>query len=1244
MNYKELDEFSKLIEYYSSNIRTVKSSNSNNIGGESSAKYLFEIRKCLDSIYQELQFLGFIQMQVERSVTLDEIWNEFYLNLDSEDPFILNKIILRFAYEIEKEVNRFSNPYVSSYLIKIKELGAKIHNTNSQIGIDSIRIMHEFIHLQNVIQVSRNYLSVFEKIPVEDEYPLCDSENADGVKYQDLLNLLKYSLDELKELDTENTPVRKVKHPNGQVKIQLLKENLNRKKRLFSRKKVYADFQFEKILFLLNSLQNDIREIDEKASQQKIPLQNALISVRDDKHAVIHRNHQFFKNWEKDCNAFLSLRDRYSSIIALFLLIFVVATVVYSKFSNYGTLFTFFKSIDITIISVLLIILAYITYLVVYSLIEKTGQFDTRVIFSLNYYREKARSNIDTFNSTKQKNQTSSEDLAKSSLDDHIKIFIEHLESDKKDILINYLQNDASQENITLAALNFLKKRTHSASDKILINKILPKQLVIIPAVNDPHLIELVQKKISLNTYPNTEYLIALEERDDLSMDLIRVAVKEGMLPNNVNFNIGHIELSNKPGFQLKPNNKPKNVNKAICKYLNDLEYNMFVNKTDEEYPDFVMIWDLEDEPGESQIWSMILVNRIINHIVENIYLYSFESVNLKYKNHRDLLSYLKTNNIVLYKNIIKYGIDVRLLFLLYKRYNKFSLSIENSLDPNYLISKINIKSDRSLYTNSKNTIEQIDASELSNEQKEARIGGLKRIISDLNVKYSNSISFVKHEFLRRNEPADIQAILVPKMYGENPWSILEWGFWFDLVLPGLLRYRFDGIILSSSLIGALFGYQFFGVLGIFAGSMFAAILGYFLGKLLLSINIDTRNKVGLSFSAGTSNNYKYNVLVNYLNIYPEYNIAEDWSLALELAKNKFRSHLVCGYNTPTFEDSLAPLFKPMWNQHSRWIGGHFQSFPQVFVKFRIILKEYGLMNWLHSFFMIVLFSLTPIFSAYVIIKFIAYGVVFILNEFSIVFGWVSIVKTSESLILFLDRISNWLYSNQFESIFCFLLGLFVIMVLGLIPIFRPRSDDHLMVQKSIEELKRKKTELENKKNPDIENLYTTLEKIHTHIISIISSFNESNFSRSNLQAGIETYQANGDTRLYYLFNGHHIKRIVSKSPASKVEAIKYFDELIENIIQKLDENINKDVKRLEARINNLEKGLLFGISIGTNKLTLVHRFVLNFTMVYYYFNSLFSVIIYFGQIWRGWDNQWRQTGHRNVGSRYLKFVQKTIK
>jgi len=182
-----------------------------------------------------------------------------------------------------------------------------------------------------------------------------------------------------------------------------------------------------------------------------------------------------------------------------------------------------------------------------------------------------------------------------------------------------------------------ITKDNKSVKEKELIKEIFPFQLIIIPAVNDKNVIELVNNKVLNCDYPNVLFVVAIEERDLFSQQQIYKAINDGTLAKGVKHYVGTIELSNFPDQLRKPLNKPKNLNKTLSSLLSQLEgisEEDLIKKGD--YPEYLMIWELEDDPGTNQLWSMIIANSMINFSPEE-------------KLKRDVQDELKTDGVKIF-------------------------------------------------------------------------------------------------------------------------------------------------------------------------------------------------------------------------------------------------------------------------------------------------------------------------------------------------------------------------------------------------------------------------------------------------------------------------------------------------------------------------------------------------------------------------------------------------------------------
>jgi hypothetical protein len=476
--------------------------------------------------------------------------------------------------------------------------------------------------------------------------------------------------------------------------------------------------------------------------------------------------------------------------------------------------------------------------------------------------------------------------------------------------------------------------------------------------------------------------------------------------------------------------------------------------------------------------------------------------------------------------------------------------------------------------------------------------------------------------------------------------SPLEWEFWFDLALPGLMSFKFDKLIIPIALIGAIVGGIFGGIPGILIGLFLSGVTGYLLGKLLLLLGIDTQNKVALSYSAGTTNNYNFDTLIYDISAYPEYNVAEDWAVAIVLARKKYQGLLINGYETPTYEDSLAPLGPPMWAQRSRWLGGHFQSFPQIFVSMRSIFRDFGFFNWLHSFVLLVLFSFTPLLAGYFMIKFLFFYLVAGFLNLGLYFNWNVFSEICSSIKNYLSLI-NWWIPDSLSGLILLFIGPLVIIGLGIIPILIARPDENIMIDKSIDDLKRNLKELQLGHNVDILKLKKDIDQLSHFDIAFEQNKNEQ-FLKQKMNSLIEnqdlTYEKKKRKKISTFWDDPAVNKSLLKIYAkADIETSLKFEKVAQLLNQKFDDLINEDIRKLEKRIKKLEAGRFFFFDLGRKDYSKTIRLIMNFGMVYYYYHCFFAVVLYFNQIRNEMDNQWIQTAHRSYGMVYNKKLKKEM-
>jgi len=1003
----------------------------------------------------------------------------------------LSDVLLSHVAELVRLINSSDLNYaeIKDTLVSIRSLFLNENSTQFDwvIGrIDDLMSFNDDFNNQSFLSIINDFISflffctcnipLFRNIPVEPEFGTINRIESPRIAYKNFLNGIHEAIDELQQILIGDLSIRSFKLPNGAMKLQVECIDKN-----WGSRKIFKDLLVEQTHILTFSLLNDLVQIDAIYKSGDKTFNEALLSIRLLRKCCIERNVQAFMGWSDKTNSFKSIKSIYSKPF-MFLVLMVFTGVLITGFCLKKSITLFlFQSVD-TIVSIILFgVLFYLIYLIIYGLLSKSGRFEIDAQDILNHSPNELLTEINN----KSKKTTHIELLkAADNLKVKLAIYLKHIQPSKKEWLAQALKLAIESESIVLEHItSIIQKSDKSDIEKRIIEEIFPLQLIIIPAVNDENLVELINGKVRSTDYPNVKFLIALEERDIKSLRLIYEAIHLGRLALGLTCFFAPAELMNAPDQQRKPLNKPKNVNKTLAHFLNQLEgiTNGEFSKEILQTPDLIMIWDLEDDPGQNQLWSMIIAHTMISSTIDQV-LSRSESADEE-NGYRSLsLNDLSRTNNELHKNAIRFGIDLKLPHDLESYYKRGLKKFDNKTDEGIegLVFELGVKADIDLYIRAKTELVYLERSgpKDENSTKENSKVVQKGLLARISNKYASADNFVSEEFRRRMTPADIQGILIARMYGESPMSPLEWEFWFDLVLPGLLSYKFDKLILPLSLIGAIAGGFLFGVIGIIGGLISMGILGYAIGSLLLKLNIDVRNKVGLSFSAGTTNNFDFKTLVYNISAYPEYNIAEDWSIALELSKMKYRSLLVNGYGTPTYEDSLAPLGPPMWSQHSRWMGGHIQSFPQVLINPKELFKSFGLYNWFHSFVLIVLFSFTPILAGYAVLKLIIYGFVVLLSYGFLFLGFNSYSALFLTAKDFIYNLTWWVPDNLISGLFFLLVGPIAIIILGMIPILWKRPDDAGMVEKSIEDLKRRKDELKQYKNRDIQNIVKYIEEI----------------------------------------------------------------------------------------------------------------------------------------------------------------------
>lgn len=1178
---------------------------------------------------------------------LQSIYDEaFAIDYCCDKPH-LSVVFLSNVAELERRINssNFSHAEIADTLVSIRNLVLNENSTQLDWIIvridDLINFMGDF-NTQSSLLAVKDFISflffctcnipLFTDIPVEPEFGTINRIESPRIAYKNFLKGIQEAIDELRQILIGGLSIRSFKLPNGAMKLQV--ECLGKN---WGSGKIFKDLLVEQTHILTFSLTNDLVQIDAICKSGEQTFNEALLSIRSQRKYCIERNVQGFMGWSDKTNSYKSIKSIYQKPFTFLALLVFTGIVITGFYLKKNIALFLFQSVD-TIVSITLFgVLFYLIYLIIYGLISKSGRFEIDAQDILNHAPNELLSEIN-----EKSKKTPHIELLKAADNLKVKlaIYLKHIHPSKKEWLAQALKLATKSESIVLEHItSIIQKSSKSDIKKQIIEEIFPLQLIIIPAVNDENLVELINGKVKSTDYPNVKFLIALEERDTKSLRLIYEAIHQGRLVSGIGCFFAPAELVNAPDQQRKPLNKPKNVNKTLAHFLNQLEgiTNAEFSKEILQIPDFIMIWDLEDDPGQNQLWSMIIAHTMISSTIDQVL---NRSKSPDEENGYRSLSWneLSQTDSELYKNATRFGMDLKLPHDLERCYKKGLKKFDNKTDKGIegLVCELGVKADIDLYNRAKTELVYLERSGAGNENssKEKSKAVQKGLLAQISNKYASVENFVSEEFRRRTTPADIQGILIARMYGESPMSPLEWEFWFDLVLPGLLSYKFDKLILPLSLIGAAMGGFLFGVIGVIGGLLSMGILGYAIGSLLLKLNIDVRNKVGLSFSAGTTNNFDFKTLVYNISAYPEYNIAEDWSIALELSKMKYRSLLVNGYGTPTYEDSLAPLGPPMWSQHSRWMGGHIQSFPQVLINPKELFKSFGLYNWFHSFVLIVLFSLTPILAGYAVLKLIIYGFVVLLSYGFLFLGFNSYSALFLTAKDFIYNLTWWVPDNLISGLFFLLVGPFTIIILGMIPILWKRPDDAVMVEKSIEDLKRRKDELKQYKNRDIRNIVKYIEEIRW----ISENKDEKEGENSDAQS-IGYLSANDKNPIW---NGAFIKDY-ELGRKYKIENKEHLDRIVSATKERLYSLVQKDVEALEKRIIQLEEGQIFYRKLGAQKYSLITRFLMNIGMIYYYLHSTFAILLYMKQMNQELDNQWRQTNHRTYGKTYYKKIQKIL-
>ena len=1141
-----------------------------------------------------------------------------------------------------------------------------IHSDQLSIQIEKLEY---FVNLFISTTVSPH---VFEGLPVEPPFKHEKNINQRVIS-KDLRATFKYALDELLLIQNDpNAKIRIKKLLSKEIVIQVGAKSfyyindVNWQGWIYNgkpSKKIFKDLLVYEIPGIISGLVHDLRNALKYSDTLNKTFEEALSTARKERAAVIDVNVQHYSGWPIDERAFKTLKSRYKGII-LGLFASLVLFIIIGFYIDISFISPF-VIIDTTILWTIIIMMGYLVYLCINGFVGHSGSFRINKNDIIDLYEDiNIRRAIGQLNNNFG-SRFSENILIKNhdNVETYCSLLIRNLQKNRKIDLIRkyelFVKENYSNDAVLIEIIvKILEKQEKSSFDKQLINEIFPLQLIIIPAVNDVHVVELINNKVKNTNYPNTIFLLALEERDIKTVDLINNAIANNEFADNVFPYFGPIELSNFPGQQRKPRNKPKNVNKTFSHFLAGIDGLFDIGQLDKRKPDYVMIWDLEDDPGSAQLWSMIVANITIQSTISDI----FDIITNNGGSYDlDKLRNIKTQYPEVYKNVKRFGIDLLLISRLLNQYRKVTRKLENSLYRNneillnQLIQELKVNADIDLLENLKNQKDQILHKEGGKYTYEINIENYKIAIDNkiakLHHKYSSENSYIKEEFTRRTMPADTQGILVARMYGESPMSHLEWVLWFDLILPGLMRFKFDYTIIPGIIIGAIYGGITGGVGQSFLFAFLGFLAGFGLGEMLIFFGIDTRNKVGLSFSAGTTNNFHFDTLVDNISLFPEYNVAEDWSIALRLAKYKCRSLLINGYNTPTFEDSLAPLGPRMWAQHSRWMGGHFQSFPQIFIGVRKAIQQFNVANWIHSFFCFFVLSIAPLFTAYAILK--SLFAVFIKYMFELSTSYFPFFSESlYSIKIFFSELTWWIPDDGFTGLILILTGPLLIIILGTILIIRSRPDDRIMVKKSIEDLTRQLEEYENNKNPDIERLKQDI----LYLQNLANSFenvkgqNEINIILQSMQQKYEMLLCNEKIGKIHCFwdDPGNFKILIGIIKHDSINCSNKLMNLADLLNIKLNEKIDLDIKRLKNKIKKCDNGELnLGFSrirIGQYPYAIISKHFLNFGMVYYYLHTFMSVFMYFGQMNKEMDSMWRQTGHRLYGKSYFRKLRKELK
>ena len=1204
--------------------------------------------------------------------------------------------------------------HTSQLVPLMAEISAIKHMVNDSPAIGTSKQKSQIEYLVEKVTYYMNLLltaslseAALTDLPREAEFREAGHPTSPRVVYKNLEDTLKYALEEIRIIGLQPNPeIRSLLFPDRARKVQVGSKKFNFEERegwqgwIYRGEKgteSYKDLIIEEVPAIISGLSQDLRVARERVETEKVSIEEAIKSARKERAATTQKNVDLFEGWDPEERAYKSLRSRYG----LPLTVITLASLYILIFTGYlvGRPILFpLQFIDTVISWLSFATLFYMVYISIYGYFCKTGHFRVQkknlassipIERLLKILPESARQRLHRYNSTTTIMNMLTTDEFKKVLADHTANTCIYIDSLPKNIKlealsrlgINVLESELDSmtpvliENI-LALLD--NRETWGVREKELINQVFPLQVILIPAVNDPNIINQVQHKVNIVQYPNTTFLLALEERDKRALEMVERAKADGTLPENVMPYFGAMSTVNAPGQQRKPQNKPKTVNKTVSHMLSKLEdLSEYPKLPFDETPDSFMIWDLEDDPGVAQLWSM----KIAKMMIKSTYQEVVELMMAKAPGVPDFFSIqpktLKKINPDLFARVEKWGIDLHLPEKLSGKYimanRKMSLMESGGMEfgnsrekLKEMIHLIGIRVDIEMFDRiEKGLIEEeaVDSRRHEYDVKPYRLRErYEELLGMLDAKYSSRENFMMAEFERRSIPVNYQGILVAKMYGENPMSHLEWLSWFDLMLPGFSAYRFDATIIPSAFIGSIAGSIFFGVFGGVAGVFVGGAVGFIIGKLLLSLGFDTRGKVALAFSAGTTNNFDFDTLFTDLSGYPEYNVAEDWATALKMAKMEYRSFLVNGFLTPTYEESFPKLGPRWWGQHSRWMGGHLQSIPQVISDPRKSIKDYGFWNWFHAFYAAILLSISAPLFFYALLR---------TAVWIVLLGATSIAGLLElgTLYAFLSGIINqfymliwWIPESVPLSVSLFFVGPVIVYLLGLVPVLKSRPDTEEMVTKSIDDIRRIAEEYRTRTNGDINKLFEEIAQLRVLADELEAEKSSESLQirakalRDRQQELIEKQKMRGtqtlwdDPEINAALAEIYELLIYGDTKEPRLNMAKPWHE-IRVLADKLDEALNdavdREVERLQKRIKKLEEGVVslgfIKIKLGKTAYAKYELIKLNLIMPYYYCHIVVAVILYVLQIKNEMDTHWRQTPHRFYGEQFGSILKETL-